>query len=150
MPQGSRASRVGDLIRAELAELLAREVHDPGIGFLTITHVKVSADLQQARVFYTTIGDDKARKDSARALQRATPFLRRHVGRRLQLKRVPELAWMFDESIEKNDRIERILQELHTGSVETAGASPSGAGTGNDDKSPPPGPTSEEPTSDEP
>ena len=66
MPQGSRASRVGDQIRAELAELLSREVHDPGIGFLTITHVKVSADLQQARVFYTTIGDEKARKDSAR------------------------------------------------------------------------------------
>jgi ribosome-binding factor A len=114
MPQGSRASRVGDQIRAELAELLAREVHDPGIGFLTITHVKVSPDLQQARVFYTTIGDEKARKDSARALQRATPFLKRHVGRRLQLKRVPELTWMFDDSIEKNDRIERILQGLNT------------------------------------
>ena len=105
MPQGSRASRVGDQIRAELAELLAREVQDPGIGFLTITHVKVSADLQQARVFYTTIGDEKARKDSAKALQRATPFLKRHVGRRLQLKRVPELTWMFDDSIEKNDRV---------------------------------------------
>jgi ribosome-binding factor A len=114
MPQGSRASRVGDQIRAELAELLAREVHDPGIGFLTITHVKVSPDLQQARVFYTTLGDEKARKDSMRALQRATPFLRRHVGRRLQLKRVPELTWMFDDSIEKNDRIERILQGLTT------------------------------------
>jgi len=118
MPQGSRASRVGDQIRAELAELLAREVHDPGIGFLTITRVKVSPDLQQARVFYTTLGDDAARKDSARALQRATPFLKRHVGRRLQLKRVPELTWMFDESIEKTDRIERILQGLHSESAE--------------------------------
>jgi ribosome-binding factor A len=120
MPQGSRASRVGDQIRAELAELLAREVHDPGIGFLTITHVKVSPDLQQARVFYTTIGDEKARKDSAKALQRATPFLKRHVGRRLQLKRVPELTWMFDDSIEKNDRIERILQGLTTESGDAA------------------------------
>ena len=137
MPQGSRASRVGDQIRAELAELLGREVHDPGIGFLTITHVKVSADLQLARVFYTTIGDDKARKDSARALQRATPFLRRHVGRRLQLKRVPELTWMFDESIEKHDRIERILQELNSGSEEATAASPSGPGNGEVDK---PGP----------
>lgn len=120
MPQGSRASRVGDQIRAELAELLAREVHDPGIGFLTITRVKVSPDLQQARVFYTTLGDDKARKDSARALQRATPFLKRHVGRRLQLKRVPELTWMFDDSIEKTDRIERILQGLHSESAEAS------------------------------
>ncbi len=131
MPQGSRASRVGDQVRAELAELLAREVHDPGIGFLTITHVKVSPDLQQARVFYTTIGDDKARKDSARALDRATPFLRRHIGRRLQLKRVPELTWMFDDSIEKNDRIARILQELNTGAAaaeppDAAAAEPQG------------------------
>ena len=114
MPQGSRASRVGDQIRAELAELLVREVHDPGIGFLTIVHVKVSPDLLQARVFYTTLGDDKARRESAKALGRATPFLRRQIGRRLQLKRVPELAFMFDDSIEKNDRIERILQELNT------------------------------------
>lgn len=114
MPQGSRASRVGDQIRAELAELLTREVHDPGIGFLTITHVKVSPDLQQARAYYTTLGDDQARRESARALERATPFLRRHIGRRLRLKRVPELTFSFDESIEKNDRIERILQQLNS------------------------------------
>jgi ribosome-binding factor A len=114
MPQGSRASRVGDQIRAELASLLTREVHDPGIGFLTITHVKVSPDLQQARVYYTTIGDAKARQESARALGRATPFLRRQVGQRLNLKRVPELAFFFDEAIEKGDRIEQILHELNT------------------------------------
>jgi ribosome-binding factor A len=114
MPQGSRASRVGDQIRAELASLLTREVHDPGIGFLTITQVKVSPDLQQARVYYTTIGDDKARKESARALGRATPFLRRQVGQRLRLKRVPELSFFFDEAIEKSSRIEQILQELNT------------------------------------
>jgi ribosome-binding factor A len=114
MPQGSRASRVGDQIRAELAALLVRDVHDPGIGFLTIVHVKVSPDLQQARVYYTTIGDEKARKETAKALTRATPFLRRQIGRRLQLKRVPELAFFFDESIEKTDRIERILQDINT------------------------------------
>jgi ribosome-binding factor A len=110
--QASRAARVGDQIRAELASLLARDVHDPGIGFLTITRVKVSPDLQQARVYYTTIGDDKARRESARALARATPFLRRQIGQRLRLKRVPEIAFSFDEAIEKSDRIEQILQDL--------------------------------------
>jgi ribosome-binding factor A len=114
MPQGSRATRVADQIRAELAELLTREVQDPGIGFLTVTQVKVSPDLQQARVYYTTLGDDKARRETARALDRATPFLRRHVGRRLQLKRVPELTFTFDEAVEKNDRIQRILLELES------------------------------------
>jgi ribosome-binding factor A len=112
--QGSRASRVGDQIREEIASLLTREVQDPGIGFVTITHVKVSPDLQQARVYYTAIGDDKARKESARALGRATPFLRRQIGQRLRLRRVPELNFFYDEAIEKGDRIEQILLELKT------------------------------------
>src|SRR6186997_3144878 len=114
MPPGSRPSRVGDQIRAELASLLTRDVHDPGIGFLTITRVKVSPDLQQARVYYTSIGDLKARKESARALGRATPFLRRQVGQRVRLRRVPELTFHYDEAIETGDRIERILLELKT------------------------------------
>ena len=112
MSQGSRPSRVGDQIRSELASLLTREVHDPGIGFLTITSVKVSPDLQQARVYYTLIGDSKARRESARALDRATPFLRRQIGQRLRLKRVPELSFFYDDSIERGDRVEQILQEL--------------------------------------
>ena len=112
MVQGSRASRVGDQIQAELASLLTRDVHDPGIGFITITRVKLSPDLQQARVYYTLIGDDKAKRESGRALDRATPFLRRQVGQRLRLKRVPELTFFYDESIEQGDRVERILQEL--------------------------------------
>jgi ribosome-binding factor A len=112
MPQGSRASRVGDQIQAELGSLLTREVHDPGIGFLTITRVAVSPDLQQARVYYTIIGNDIAKRESARALERARPFLRRQIGQRLRLKRVPELTFFFDDSIEKGDRVERILQEI--------------------------------------
>ena len=112
MAQGSRPDRVGDQLRQELAELIAREVHDPGIGFLTMTRVKVTPDLQQARVFYTTIGDEKQRKETARALERATPFLRRQLGRRLRLKHVPELDFFYDESIERQDRIERIMLDI--------------------------------------
>jgi ribosome-binding factor A len=114
MAHATRASRVADQIQAELASLLTRAVHDPGIGFLTITSVKVTPDLQQARVYYTSIGDDKAKRESARALDRATPFLRRQVGQRIRLKRVPELAFFYDQSIEQGDRVERILQQLKT------------------------------------
>ena len=114
MIHGSRASRVAEQIQAELASLLTREVHDPGIGFLTITSVTVTPDLQQARVYYTSIGDDKAKRESARALDRATPFLRRQVGQRIRLKRVPELTFFYDPSIEQGDRVERILQQLKT------------------------------------
>jgi ribosome-binding factor A len=113
MAQGSRPARVGDLIRQELSELIMRQVKDPGIGFITITHVKVTPDLQMARVYYTTLGDAKSREQTRRALDRAQPFLRRQVGQRLQLRRVPELEFFFDESIERGDRIERIIRELH-------------------------------------
>jgi ribosome-binding factor A len=114
MAQGHRPDRVGDQIRQELSELLSRgEVHDPGIGFITLTRVQVTPDLQLARVYYTTMGDQSARKDTAKALQRATPFLRRQVGGRLQLRRVPELEFRFDESVAHQDRIEQILRDLH-------------------------------------
>jgi ribosome-binding factor A len=114
MAQGHRPDRVGEEIRHELSELLSRgAVHDPGIGFITLTRVQVSADLQQARVFYTSLGDDNARKETARALDRATPFLRRQIGGRLRLRRVPELEFRVDESVAHQDRVEQILRELH-------------------------------------
>jgi ribosome-binding factor A len=114
MSQGSRPERVADLIRAELALLLTREVHDPGIGFVTLTRVQISPDLQTARVYFTTLGDDAARRSCAKALERATPFLRRQIGSRLRLKRTPALTFFYDESIAGQDRIEQLLNEIHT------------------------------------
>jgi ribosome-binding factor A len=131
MAQGHRPDRVGDQIREELSDLFSRgAVHDPGIGFLTLTRVKMSPDLQLARVYYTMLGDDAARRETAAALERAKPFLRRHVGGRLRLRRVPELEFRFDESIAHQDRIEQILQELHEEDRQRAeehGVPPSGA-----------------------
>ena len=114
MSQGSRPARVADQIRSELATLLVREVHDPGIGFITLTRVQVTPDLQQARVYYTALGDDPTRRKSARALERAAPFLRRQIGSRLRLRRTPELTFVFDESVAGQDRIEQILDEIRT------------------------------------
>ena len=148
----TRPSRVGDQLRSEISDLLARQVHDPGIGFVTLTQVTVSPDLQVARVYYTTLGDERARRETAKALGRATPFLRRQVGSRLRLKRVPTLEFFFDESVERGDRIERILNELGAAreaaapgsedpgatspdagaaSVEAPGAAAGGAASGN-------------------
>ena len=114
MAQGSRPDRVADQLRSELASLLSREVHDPGIGFVTLTKVQVSPDLGLARVLYTALGDDKARASTARALERAAPFLRRQLGARLRLKRAPELRFIYDESIAGQDRIEQLLNDLRT------------------------------------
>ncbi len=114
MSQGSRPDRVADQIRSELALMLAREVHDPGLGFVTITRVQVTPDLQHARIYYTALGDEKARANSGKALGRATPFLRRQIGSRLRLKRVAELEFIYDESIAGQDRIEQLLNEIRT------------------------------------
>lgn len=109
-----RPERVGDQIREALSELLTRGVaHDPGIGFITLTRVKVSPDLQLARVYYSSLGDPNARRETAKALERATPFLRRQIGSRLRLRRVPELKFEFDESVGHQDRVEQILRDLH-------------------------------------
>lgn len=110
--QGSRPARVGDQIREELAELLSRHVKDPGLGFVTVQWVKVSPDLQNARVYYTVLGDARERKDTARALDRALPFLRREIAQRLRLRRAPELAFHYDESVERGERIEQLLDEI--------------------------------------
>jgi ribosome-binding factor A len=116
MSQGSRPDRIADQIRSELGQLLSRDVHDPGLGFVTITRVQVSRDLQQARVFYTALGDENSRRRSDRALHRALPFLRRQIGGRLRLRRVPELQFVYDESIAGQDRIEQLINDLHAAS----------------------------------
>ena len=113
MAQGHRPDRVGDQIRQEITTLLMREVHDPGIGFVTVTRVQVTADLQLARVFYTTMGTEKERRETERALGRALPFLRRQVGERLRLRRVPTLQFVFDKSVETQERVEQLLREIH-------------------------------------
>jgi ribosome-binding factor A len=145
MAQGTRPDRVGEEIRQELATLLSREVHDPGIGFITLTRVKVSPDLQLARVFYTMMGDDKQHKETERALTRALPFLRRQIGARIRLRRVPELRFEFDRSVENQDRIEKILIDLQAerdalaadankGNDENDGNDGNDANDANDDK----------------
>jgi len=118
----NRPERVGEAIRDELSELLLRQVHDPGIGFLTLTRVKVTPDLQIARVLYTTLGDEAAKRQTREALKRAAPFLRRQLGQRLRLRRVPELEFFYDESIAHADRVEQILHELEEERAARAGA----------------------------
>ena len=112
MAQGSRPERVGEQIRQELSQIISQQVHDPGVGLLTISRVKVTPDLQLARVLYTVLGDEKQRKETQKALERAIPFMRRQIASRMRLRRVPELQFFYDQAIEHQDRIEQILIEL--------------------------------------
>lgn len=111
---GSRPARIAEQIRDEVSSALLREVKDPGVGFVTITGVRVTPDLQIARVYYTALGDAATRRSTDRALRRATPFLRRHVAARLALRRAPELVFHYDDSVERTERIEQLLDEVRS------------------------------------
>jgi len=112
MAQGSRPARVGDLIREELSVLLRRDVRDPGLTHVTLTHVQMSSDLQHARVLYTVPSESVSRRDFARAFHRSRPYLRHQLAQRLQLRHVPELAFEYDDSAERQDRIAQLLEEI--------------------------------------
>jgi ribosome-binding factor A len=131
MGQGSRPERVADQVRAEVSSMIARDLQDPGIGFITITRVQVSPDLQHARVYYTTLGDPAAQKNTARALERAGSFMRRQIGQRLRLRRAPELEFVYDESIAHQDRVAQLLQEIRD--KETSAEPPTPTATLDDD-----------------
>jgi ribosome-binding factor A len=112
MPQGPRTERVGEELREILAEEVLR-LKDPRIGFVTITGVTVSADLHRARVFYTAFGEERERAATRAALRSAAPHLRHQLGSQVHIKVTPELEFVEDPSIERAERIDRILDQLH-------------------------------------
>ena len=111
MAHGTRVERVAERVRMELATLLTRTVRDPAVSGVTITHVSMNADLQLARIYYTVL-DGSNRRDTARGLRRAKTYLRRAIGQRLQLRHVPELRFMYDETLEQQDRLAKIFTEI--------------------------------------
>lgn len=113
--QYQRKDRVGDLIKREISQMLQRELKDPGIGFVTITGVEVSADLKRAKIFYSVLGDENSKKKSASALKRACGFIQHEIGKRLRLKHIPEISFQFDASVEYGAHIEELIQKIHQG-----------------------------------
>ncbi|HIC57240.1 MAG TPA: 30S ribosome-binding factor RbfA [Acidobacteria bacterium] len=111
MAHGIRVERVAERVRMELTTLLTRTVRDPAVSAVTITHVSMNADLQLARIYYTVL-DGSNRRDTARGLRRAKTYLRRAIGQRLQLRHVPELRFMYDETLDQQDRLARIFTEI--------------------------------------
>jgi ribosome-binding factor A len=107
-----RTDRLDSQIRAELMDLLQREMKDPRLGFVTITRVETARDLGSARVWVSVYGDESERAASMDALARAAPWLRRKLGERLQVRHVPQLVMRPDDSIEAGDRVLRILREI--------------------------------------
>jgi ribosome-binding factor A len=107
-----RADRVSDLVKAEITDILLRQVRDPRVQNVTITDVKMSDDLRQAKVYFVPMGTGSVNDEVKEGLKRATGFLRRELGKRLQLRYVPDVTFIFDTSFDYGDRIERLLGEI--------------------------------------
>lgn len=107
-----RADRVADLIKAELSDILLKEVRDPRIGVLTITGVDLTADLRSAKIYFVRMGEDEAGRELPEALEKASGFIKRELGKRLQLRYVPSLAFIYDRSFEYGDKIDRLLSQV--------------------------------------
>ena len=103
-------------VSEELREVLAEEIpklKDPRVGFVTVTAVEITPDLRRARVFYTSMGDERARRGTAAALRSARGHLRRMVGRQVRMKVLPDLEFEEDETVDSADRIDALFRRLH-------------------------------------
>jgi ribosome-binding factor A len=120
VPVSQRTDRVDELLRQEISAILARDVADPRIGFATVTGVETTTDLQHATVWVSVIGDVAARRETLAALERAMGFVRRELGARLRLRRIPALRVELDASMEHGTRVLKILDELEHGNAPRA------------------------------
>ena len=106
-----RMRRVDEAVRAVLSEVIASDLNDPRIGFVTVTGVKTSQDLRHARVFVSVLGDEQVRAASLEGLRSAHGFLQRHVASELTLKHTPTLTFEYDNSVDRGMRITELLDE---------------------------------------
>ena len=113
MSTHNRPERVAQMVQQLLGELFARGMRDPRIGLVTITGVKMSPDLREARVYWTVHGDPDQRKHTAKGLGNARGFLRREIGLQLKLRLVPDLRFTYDEAIDRGERIEQLIRSVH-------------------------------------
>ena len=104
---------MGETIHQEISQLLIRGLKDPRIGFVTITAVEVTSDLRHAKVYYTVIGDQQSRNDTAAGLKSSTSYIRQQLGRQLRLRYIPEIIFEYDSSVEYGNRIEDLLREVN-------------------------------------
>ena len=109
--KSGRPQKLGDLIQRELSELVQRELRDPRVGMITLTGVDVSPDFSHAKVFFTTLSEAHI-AEAKEGLSRAAGFLRTQLARRIKLYTTPELRFEYDESVERGDRLSRLIDSI--------------------------------------
>ena len=113
--QGRRVDRIEEQLRMELSEIVEREIQDPRVHFVTMSRVKVTPDLGHARVFITVLGSAEDRKKALQGLRSGASFIKRSLAKRLHhLRRIPELVFEYDETIEQDMRMEQLMEQIKT------------------------------------
>ncbi|MBW1779845.1 MAG: 30S ribosome-binding factor RbfA [Deltaproteobacteria bacterium] len=112
MLPGKRAVRVGDMILKEIAFLLLEKVKDPRVQGVTVTGIRLSKDLKQAKLFYSIVGDQRQRERAMAGLNSAKGFIKREIGTRMELRYVPEISFVYDPSLEDGSHMEQVFQKL--------------------------------------
>ena len=123
MPGGRRNERLAEEIREEVAQIIGGGMKDPRLGFVTVTRVALTADLRTARVLVSIMGGPKERAKSLGILRRAAGFVRRELGRRLNIRHTPEVLFHADEGLDHSERVAKLLDEVGDGE-----AGPEGTG----------------------
>jgi ribosome-binding factor A len=109
---GHRQERLADQIRIEVAEMIEGELRDPRIGFATVTRVELSPDLRHGRVLVSVLGSEEARAETLQGLSSAAGYVRREIGRRLGLRRAPEIVFVLDRGEEELEKVQKLLDEI--------------------------------------
>lgn len=107
-----RVNRVAEQIKKEVSQIIQKELKNPNLGFVTITDVEVTGDLQQATIYVSILGTDREKAESLAALEKSKGYLRREIGQRIRLRKTPELSLAVDGSIEYGSKIEQLLTEI--------------------------------------
>jgi ribosome-binding factor A len=108
-----RIERLNSLLRQEISDLVQRQVKDPRLGsFISVTAVEISSDMRHAKVFVSRLGTDNEKRETLSALASASGFIRHELSERLKIRRIPELSFKLDDTIEKADRVLRIIDGI--------------------------------------
>ncbi len=111
--ENTRANRVAEQMKKEVGEIINQKLKDPRIGFVTVTDIDLTNDLQHATIFISVLGDETEKEESLIGLSKASGFIRSEIGKRIRLRKVPEIVFKFDEAHEHGNRIESILRKLN-------------------------------------
>jgi len=119
-----RQEQLGETIAHEISDLIRTRMHDPRVGFASVTGVELSADLRHAKVFISVMGTPEEQKETMHALAHGTGFLRHELAQRLQIRYTPELVFRLDDSIEKGSQVLQLLHSISDSTTSEPAAPP--------------------------